>query len=144
MIRFFNEDIGFPKIRRTLLKSWITSVISLHNAKLGQVSIIFVSDKYLLDMNNQYLSHNYFTDIITFNYSESVENQQIISGDLFISLDTVKSNSVDFNVSYEHELNRVIIHGILHLLGQNDESDEEFDEMKRKEDHFLKLLYQEL
>lgn len=144
MIRFFNEDIGFPKIRRTLLKSWITSVISLHNAKLGQLSIIFVSDKYLLDMNNQYLSHNYFTDIITFNYSESVENQQIISGDLFISLDTVKSNSVDFNVSYEHELNRVIIHGILHLLGQNDESDEEFDEMKRKEDHFLKLLYQEL
>ncbi len=144
MIRFFNEDIGFPKIRRTLLKSWITSVISLHNAKLGQVSIIFVSDKYLLDMNNQYLSHNYFTDIITFNYSEFVENQQVISGDLFISLDTVKSNSVDFNVSYEHELNRVIIHGILHLLGQNDESDEEFDEMKRKEDHFLKLLYQEL
>lgn len=144
MIRFFNEDIGFPKIRRTLLKSWITSVISLHNAKLGQVSIIFVSDKYLLDMNNQYLSHNYFTDIITFNYSETIENQLVISGDLFISLDTVKSNSVDFNVSYKHELNRVIIHGILHLLGQNDESDEEFDEMKRKEDHFLKLLYQEL
>lgn len=144
MIRFFNEDIGFPKIKRTVLKSWITSVISLHNAKLGQVSIIFVSDKYLLDMNNQYLSHNYHTDIITFDYSECVDNQLSIAGDLFISLDTVKSNSTDFGVSFEHELNRVIIHGILHLLGQNDESDEEFEEMKRKEDRYLKLLYKDL
>jgi len=144
VIRFFNEDIGFPKIKRTKLKSWITSVISLHKAKLGQVSIIFVSDKYLLDMNNQYLSHNYYTDIITFNYSVNDDNQLLINGDLFISLDTVKSNSSDFGVSFDHELNRVIIHGILHLLGQNDESDEEFDEMKRKEDHYLKLLYKEL
>jgi rRNA maturation RNase YbeY len=144
VIRFFNEDIGFPKIKRTVLKSWITSVISLHNAKLGQVSIIFVSDKYLLDMNNQYLSHNYHTDIITFDYSECVDNQLSIAGDLFISLDTVKSNSTDFGVSFEHELNRVIIHGILHLLGQNDESDEEFEEMKRKEDRYLKLLYKDL
>jgi len=144
VIRFFNEDIGFPKIKRTILKSWITSVISLHNAKLGQISIIFVSDKFLLDMNNQYLNHNYFTDIITFNYSENIGNQLVIGGDLFISLDTVKTNSSDFNVSFYHELNRVIIHGILHLLGQNDESDEEFDEMKQKEDHYLKLLHTEL
>jgi len=144
VIRFFNEDIGFPKIKRTILKSWITSVISLHNAKLGQISIIFVSDKFLLDMNNQYLNHNYFTDIITFNYSENIGNQLVIGGDLFISLDTVRTNSSDFNVSFYHELNRVIIHGILHLLGQNDESDEEFDEMKQKEDHYLKLLHTEL
>ncbi len=137
MITFYNEDIYRPKLKYLILKKWIKTVVFNHNFKLGNVSVIFCSDSYLLKINKDFLQHDYFTDIITFNYNE-LNN---LSGDIFISLDTVKSNSLAFNTSFENELLRVIIHGVLHLLGFNDKTDSESIIMRSKEDESLKLYY---
>jgi len=137
VITFYNEDIYRPKLKYLILKKWIKTVVFNHNFEIGNVSIIFCSDSYLLKINNDFLQHDYFTDIITFNYNE-LNN---LSGDIFISLDTVKSNSIAFNTSFENELLRVIIHGVLHLLGFNDKTDSESIIMRSKEDESLKLYY---
>ena len=108
MITFYNEDIYRPKLKYLILKKWIKTVVFNHNFELGNVSIIFCSDSYLLKINNDFLQHDYFTDIITFNYNE-LNN---LSGDIFISLDTVKSNSIAFNTSFENVLLCIIIHGV--------------------------------
>ncbi len=129
MINFFNEDIAAPRIEKAKIKRWIKSIVDSFNYKIGDINFIFCSNNYILDINIKYLSHNYFTDIITFNFNE----QNKISGDIFISLETVQSNSMEYEVTFTEELNRVMIHGILHLLGFDDATDEEKLIMRTKE-----------
>lgn len=132
-IIYQSEDLPFPKIKRRQVSTWIKAVAEGHNKKVGDISYIFCSDEKILEVNRQYLEHDYFTDIITFDYSEG----NYISGDMFISLDTVKSNSEQFNTDYIEELHRVIIHGILHLCGFGDKTPEEEANMRSKEEEAL-------
>ncbi len=135
MINFFNEDIVRPKLPFWNIKKWIKSTVLSFEYKTGDISVIFCSDKYLLTINQTYLNHDYYTDIITFNYN----TEQIISGDIFISVETVKSNAIEFHVTEQDEFLRVIIHGVLHLLGFNDHLDEEIAEMRKRENIALEL-----
>ena len=135
-IRFFNEDVNFPDIRKRVVSAWLKEIISLHDKKVGDISVIFCSDSYLLDVNKQYLEHDYFTDIITFDYVEG----NLISGDIFISVDRVLENSALFKVSFLEELHRIIAHGVLHLLGYKDKCDEDKVMMTEKENFSLRLL----
>lgn len=127
-----------PAIKRRDVSAWIKKVAAVHSKKVGEVAYIFCDDEKILEVNREYLQHDYYTDIITFDYTEG----EIISGDLFISLDTVLSNSVQLGVSYEQELYRVIIHGILHLCGINDKGEGEREIMEREENEALALLGQ--
>ena len=133
MITYQTEDTNFPNISKRETTNWIKTIAQQYNKKIGRIAYIFCSDACILKINNEYLQHDYYTDIITFDYSE----KNIISGDIFISLDTVKSNAEKYNQSFEMELHRVIIHGILHLCGQKDSTDEESAEMTRKENQAL-------
>jgi rRNA maturation RNase YbeY len=135
-INFFNEDVDLPKIKKRNTVAWIKQVIDEHCKKVGDVSFIFCSDTYLLDVNKQYLDHDYFTDVITFDYVEG----DVVSGDIFISVDRVEENAKSFSTSFSNELNRVIIHGILHLLRYNDKTDTDKLIMTGKEDLYLNLL----
>ena len=131
-------DISFPKIKRRETTRWIKRVIERFNKKSGNITYIFCSDPEILRINQSYLNHNYYTDIITFDYSEG----DILSGDLFISLETVKTNSEKFKTNYEDELHRVMIHGVLHLCGYNDKTPEEKRIMRAKEDEALGQLFE--
>jgi rRNA maturation RNase YbeY len=115
------EDVDDLSLSDIDLTNWISKVCITENYNLGDISLIFCSDEYLLDINRTHLDHDYYTDIITFDYTDN----QIVSGDLFISIDRVRDNATDFNVSFEHELYRVIIHGVLHLCGYKDKSEDE-------------------
>ena len=132
-LEIFYEDIHPLLLQKTFIKKHIKRLINSELKEYGEISLIFCSDKYLLEMNRRYLNHDYFTDIITFDY---VENN-IISGDLFISVDRVKENANAFGVKFSEELFRVIIHGVLHLIGYNDKTGEEKKIMKEKEDLYL-------
>jgi len=118
---------------------WLQNVAKSENFEISDLNYVFVSDEELYEMNVKYLNHNTLTDIITFNY---VENE-IVSGDIFISVDRVKENAVVFNVSFENELLRVMVHGLLHLMNYNDKTDEEQDLMTLKEDEKLKMFHVE-
>lgn len=134
---FETEGVEIPSIldeQKTI--EWIDKVATSHNKEVGDLTYIFCSDEKILEINNQYLQHDYYTDIITFDYSED----NIISGDIFISLDTVKSNSEQFKTEYKEELHRVIIHGILHLSGFSDHTEEEEKQMRNLENQALKLI----
>lgn len=133
MIQFVEENVKFPLSHKNLTKKWIKLVIESFQKKTGDICIIFCDDDYLLNINRQYLEHDYYTDIITFDYVEGDR----ISGDLFISLDTVKSNSDKFSVPFDTEAKRVIIHGILHLLGLKDKTDSEALAMRAAEDRAI-------
>ena len=133
-IEIFYEDIKPLLIRKTDIKKPVKYLINKELNKLGEISVILCSDSYLLDMNKQYLNHDYYTDIITFDY---VENN-IISGDLFISVDRVKENAVKFESEFKKELFRVVIHGVLHLIGYNDKTTEEQLIMREKENLYLR------
>ncbi len=135
MITFYAEDIAMPKLKKTALKAWIKAVAEKHGYKLGDIAYIFCSDNRILEVNKQFLSHDYFTDIITFDYTEGNK----ISGDLFISLDTVKTNAEKFNAPYDQEFHRVIIHGILHLCGINDKGPGEREIMEANENEALAM-----
>lgn len=135
-INFFSEDIAFRITVKKKIKNWIQTVIENYKYKVGDVSYIFTSEQRILEINNQYLGHNYFTDIITFPYSEGNK----ISADIFISIPTVKSNALKFSNSFEHELNRVMVHGVLHLVGFNDHTNEEIIEMRKAEDFWINEL----
>lgn len=137
-INYYAEDIEAPAIDRRATTRWITDVAALYGKRCGDISYIFCSDEKILEVNRTYLEHDYYTDIITFDYTSSSR----IGGDLFISLDTVRSNAELFGAPYEEELKRVIIHGILHLCGINDKSDEQQAEMTREENRALQLLKQ--
>jgi len=134
MIQYIAEDVELPILQKQKTNRWIKEIAADYNLKVGDIAYIFCSDERILEVNNQYLNHDYYTDIITFDYSEG----NTISGDIFISLDTVKSNSADFEVSFENELLRIIIHGILHLCGQDDKTPELRLEMTEKENIALK------
>lgn len=133
MVRYFIQDTDFLFKRRAVHNAWLKAVASEENCRLGEISVIFCSDAYLLDMNKKYLGHDYFTDIITFDYSEG----ELLSGDLFISVDTVRSNAAFYSAKFDDELDRVIVHGLLHLIGYDDHSEEEFAAMKEKENYYL-------
>ncbi len=136
-ITYQADDIKFPiDVKRRETTNWIKSVSDFYEKKIGDIAYIFCSDEKILEINKQYLQHDYFTDIITFDYSEGKK----ISGDIFISLDTVKSNSEKFNATYNEELHRVIIHGILHLCGFKDKSSKDEKLMRTAEDNALNLL----
>ena len=132
-VELFYEDIQTLKLQKSPLKKYINLLINSELNKVGEISIILCSDKYLLEINIEYLKHNYYTDIITFNYVDG----NVISGDLFISVDRVKENSTEFNTGLIKELYRVIFHGILHLIGYNDKTEEEQKIMRGKEDLYL-------
>ncbi len=135
-ITFFAEDVKLPAIKKREIGNWIKQVAGMYGKKCGDIAYIFCSDQKILEINNEYLKHDYYTDIITFDYTENNR----ISGDIFISIDTVKSNAEKFKVAYEDELHRIIIHGILHLCGINDKKPGEREIMTQKEDEALALL----
>jgi len=136
MIHYIAENIELPFIENEKVNRWIKKIASNYGKKIGQISYIFCSDEKILEINKQFLNHDYFTDIITFDYSTA----SIISGDIFISIDTVNNNAKELNISYNAELLRIMIHGILHLCGQEDKSTEQRAEMTRKENLALELL----
>lgn len=135
MITYQTEDIRMPAIRKRETSEWIKAVAATYNKKVGEVAYIFCSDEKILEVNRQYLEHDYYTDIITFDYTEGNR----ISGDLFISLDTVRTNAEQFGQPYERELYRVIIHGILHLCGINDKGPGERELMEAAENRALAM-----
>ncbi len=132
-VNFQAEDIEFSIENETKYWKWIERTINEEEMQLGELGITFASDEYLLKLNQEYLDHDYYTDILTFDYVE----EEIVSGDIVISIDRVRENAQDYNVTFEEELNRVIIHGVLHLLGYNDVSDEEKITMRNKENYYL-------
>lgn len=137
MINFHLEDIEIKIQQKLKIKSWLKSVIESEGFKLGDVNYVFCSDDYLLQINVEYLDHDFLTDIITFDNSEEKE---LIEGDIFISVERVKDNARTFEVSFEYELKRVLVHGILHLCGYLDKTDEEEKLMRSKENHYLQLF----
>ena len=133
MVSYFNEDVEFKLPRKSLNNLWLKMVAESEIRRLGAVSIIFCSDNYILDVNMKYLQHDYFTDIITFDYCEG----STISGDLFISIDSVRENANFYGTEFEDELNRVMVHGILHLIGYDDHTEADKKIMRQKEDYYL-------
>ena len=135
MITYSSENVKMPKIRKRDTSAWIKQVAASYGRKVGEIGYLFVDDEKILEVNNEYLGHDYYTDIITFDYDED----DVINGDLVISLDTVKSNAELFNKPYEEELFRVIIHGILHLCGINDKGLGEREIMEAAENKALEM-----
>ena len=133
MVSYFTQDTDFKFKSKRLTSQWLKLVAQAESKKLGAVSVIFCSDNYLLDVNKKYLNHDYFTDIITFDYCEG----DLISGDLFISIDSVKDNSEFYKSCFEDELSRVIVHGVLHLIGYDDHTESDVAMMRSKEDFYL-------
>ena len=137
-IRFFTEDIQFELKQKNKLRKWIESVLVQNKKKAESINYIFSSDQYLLDINKQYLNHNYFTDIITFNNASAQESLQ---ADIFISVERVKDNAKSLKTPFTDELHRVMIHGILHLIGFDDKTGQGKTEMRKKENHYLALRF---
>lgn len=137
MLNFFNEDVSKPDLDFERIEHWLNSAITKNNFILGALNFIFCSDEYLLKINVEYLNHDYYTDVITFNYNEA----NIVSGDIFISTERVKENALEFNISEKEELCRVIIHGVLHLLGFDDKVKEDKEKMTSEENEYLKDFF---
>ena len=135
MVRYFQEDIRFELKQKMLNNRWLKMVAGSEMRRLGAINIIFCSDNYILDVNLKYLQHDYFTDIITFDYCE----KDILSGDLFISIDSVRENARTYGTTFENELDRVMVHGLLHLIGYDDHTPEQTAEMRRKENYYLEM-----
>ncbi len=135
MVRYYFEDIKFQYKSRRFNNAWLRCVAEREQCRLGDLNIIFCSDPYLLNINLQYLGHNYYTDIITFDYSE----KPVVSGDLFISVDTVRDNASFYGAGFDGELHRVIVHGLLHLIGYDDHTDADIAQMRLKENESLSL-----
>lgn len=136
-ISFHNEDVDLPNFDFIETNEWLSNVIKHFEFEVGEISIIFTSDEYLLNINRDYLKHDYLTDIISFNYS----SKNTISGDLFISVDRVMENSKLFSPSFIFELHRVMVHGVLHLLGFDDQSEQEIEIMRFQEDKWLHVYF---
>jgi len=135
MISYNCENVPMPKIKRRDTTAWIRRVADSYGKKVGEVGYLFCNDEHILEVNREYLGHDYYTDIITFDYCEG----NTLSGDLVISLDTVRTNAEKFHKDYDEELHRVIIHGILHLCGLNDKGPGERELMEAAEDRALTL-----
>lgn len=134
MINYFsnNDFILKNKLKR---KKWLKEVIKQEACRVGDINYIFCCDEQLLEINIQYLNHDYYTDIITFDYKEN----QLISGDIFISTDRVKDNAVINNEDFDHELNRVLVHGVLHIIGYKDKLEKDIELMRKKENTYIDL-----
>ncbi len=142
MISYNTDGVKMPAIRRRDTSAWIKQVAASYGKKVGSIAYIFCNDEKILEVNRQYLQHDYYTDIITFDYCEDEEmmgHKNTISGDLFISLDTVRTNAEQQATTYEEELHRVIIHGILHLVGINDKGPGEREIMEAAENNALAI-----
>jgi rRNA maturation RNase YbeY len=143
MIRFFSEEVKFVFNNKRLVSNWLKSIAKNNGYLISNLNIIFCSDEYLLNINKQYLGHNYYTDIITFDNSFSediITKTKIINGDIFISIDTVKCNGQEYGEGFDNELYRVIVHGLLHLIGFNDINDNLQQQMTEQENISLKIL----
>ena len=135
MITYNSDGIRMPDIKRRATTAWIKAVAATYGRKVGDIGYLFVSDDRILEVNKEYLGHDYFTDIITFGYDEG----ETISGDIVISLDTVRTNAAQYGKDYDEELHRVIIHGILHLCGINDKGPGEREIMEEAENRALAM-----
>jgi rRNA maturation RNase YbeY len=135
----FNYEIEFELSNEEHFSNWISEVILSESKKEGDINYIFCDDDYILEINKQYLNHDYYTDIISFDYSVGNE----LHGDIFVSIDRVKENAFDFNVTFDEELKRVIIHGVLHYCGYKDKSDDDEVLMRQKEDEKIKMFHVE-
>ena len=135
MITYNADGVKMPKIKRKDTTAWIKAVAQTYGKKVGEVGYMFVNDAKILEINNEYLGHDYYTDVITFDYDED----DVVNGDIVISLDTVRTNAELFDKAFEDELYRVIIHGILHLCGLNDKGPGEREIMEEAENKALKM-----
>ena len=135
MIIYNTSGVKMPKIKRRDTTAWIKAVIATYNKRLGEVGYMFVNDEKILEINNEYLQHDYYTDVITFDYNEN----DVVNGDIVISLDTVRTNAEKFGKTFDDELHRVIIHGILHLCGLHDKAPGEREQMEKAENKALAL-----
>lgn len=133
MIRYDRQDTSFVFKGRRKNSAWLKEVALEEGRKTGEIAVIFCSDEYLLGINRQFLNHDYYTDIITFDYCEG----EVLNGDLLISVDSVRDNAGHYGSSFDEELHRVIVHGVLHLIGYDDHSEEEQKVMRSKEDYYL-------
>ena len=137
MIYYASENVAIPNLHRYKIKGWLRRVALRYQKKVGDLTYIFCDDEKILEVNRQFLKHDYYTDVITFDYSEG----DTISGDIFISLDTVRSNAEKYGVPYGEELQRVMVHGVLHLCGVNDKGPGERKKMEAAENHALTLFW---
>lgn len=135
MITYHFEDTSFVFKGKARNNKWLKLVSESEIRRVGDINIIFCSDNYILDINQKYLQHDYFTDIITFDYCEGDK----LSGDLFISIDTVSANAEEYGEGFERELARVMVHGVLHLIGYDDHSKQDQKTMREKENYYLSL-----
>lgn len=135
MISYHFENTDFVFRERDLNNRWLRTVAESEMKRIGDIAVIFCSDGYLLDVNRKYLGHDYFTDIITFDYCEG----ERLSGDLFISVDSVRENAVEYGTEFADELNRVMVHGLLHLIGYDDHTEEDVKTMREKENQYLEI-----
>lgn len=136
MIGFYNEDVSFNLKGKTLLRQWIKRVVEGYGFKAGNLSYVFCSDDKILEVNRQFLQHDYYTDIITFDYDEGGK----VCGDMYISVDTVRTNAEQYAPSFEREMRRVIIHGVLHLCGLKDKEPDDEKKMRAAEEEALAML----
>ncbi|WP_339875316.1 rRNA maturation RNase YbeY [uncultured Algoriphagus sp.] len=136
-INFFQEEVSFSLKEKRKRKTWLKKIAETENYKISELNYIFCSDEYLLNINVEYLDHDTYTDIITFDNSE---DEKVIEGDIFISIERIRENSQILEVNEEKELSRVISHGLFHLLGYKDKSDEEANLMRKKEEFAINLF----
>ncbi len=143
MIKFSSKDTDFKLTRQKVLKDWIKKILNIHSLKVGDINYLLTNDEEVLKVNKEFLGHDYYTDIITFDtsdYDPEQESDDVVSADIVISVDTVRANAIEYGASFEEELHRVIIHGILHLIGYDDHNDEDRAEMRDQENIALELL----
>lgn len=134
MIRFFKEDTAFELPQKNTMKAWLNGIAQTEGRKLGEINYIFCSDEYLLQVNREYLNHDYYTDIITFDNSET---ENLIDGDIFVSIERIADNAKTQKTDFDTELRRVLAHGVLHLVGYGDKNPEDEKLMRAKEDYYL-------
>ena len=137
-VNFFTEDVGFSIKQKKKVRQWIADTVAQNNKNLKSINYVFTSDLYLSKINKKYLEHDSMTDIITFDNSSE---KDIIEGDIYISVERIKENAKKFSCSFDQELHRVMIHGVLHLLGFDDKTSTQKKEMRKKENHYLALRF---
>ena len=139
MISYSSEGVKFPNIMKRETSNWIKKVAASYGKKVGEIGYLFVNDDKILEVNNEFLGHDYYTDIITFDNREDPASKKV-DADIFISVDTVRANGQEYGEGFERELHRVIAHGLLHLTGYDDTSEKEQKKMRSAENASLELL----
>jgi probable rRNA maturation factor len=134
LIRYFSENIDFKLAQKVEIKKWLVGIAKEEGMGVGDINYIFCDDEYLLGINKQYLDHDYYTDIITF---DNAEDEGKIEGDIYVSIDRVQDNATNLKVSFDKELKRVLAHGVLHLCGYKDKTEQEERQMRGKEEYYL-------